>query len=193
MQNIANALHSDGYIVLDCPIADIAQDLHSHLENIDTGQFKSAGIGREQKFQHNPFVRSDEILWIDECEPELTPYMDWMNTLRQQINQNLFLGLFDYECHFAHYSPGSFYKKHIDAFKGSSNRVVTTILYLNPHWQPGDGGELLLYTPDSGTLLKTISPRFGKLVVFLSELFPHEVLPANKDRYSIAGWFRIRE
>jgi SM-20-related protein len=29
------------------------------------------------------------------------------------------------------------------------------------------------------------------LVVFLSEEFPHEVLPTATDRYSIAGWFRV--
>lgn len=31
----------------------------------------------------------------------------------------------------------------------------------------------------------------GTLVVFLSEEFEHEVLPAKRDRYSIAGWFRV--
>ena len=24
-----------------------------------------------------------------------------------------------------------------------------------------------------------------------SKEFPHEVLPANRDRYSVAGWFRV--
>jgi len=27
--------------------------------------------------------------------------------------------------------------------------------------------------------------------VFLSDKFPHEVLPAKKKRHSIAGWFRV--
>ena len=36
-----------------------------------------------------------------------------------------------------------------------------------------------------------VMPRMGKLAVFLSEEFPHEVLPARRDRYSIAGWFRV--
>jgi SM-20-related protein len=29
------------------------------------------------------------------------------------------------------------------------------------------------------------------VVIFLSERIPHEVLPATRDRYSIAGWFRV--
>ncbi|WP_338057695.1 2OG-Fe(II) oxygenase [Shewanella japonica] len=34
-----------------------------------------------------------------------------------------------------------------------------------------------------------VTPSLGTIVVFLSEEFPHEVLPAKLDRYSIAGWF----
>ncbi|MEF1189887.1 2OG-Fe(II) oxygenase, partial [Vibrio parahaemolyticus] len=39
--------------------------------------------------------------------------------------------------------------------------------------------------------IATIPPRGGRLLVFLSEQFPHEVLPTNAQRFSIAGWFRI--
>lgn len=35
-----------------------------------------------------------------------------------------------------------------------------------------------------------IVPLHETFVVFLSQEFPHEVLPANRDRYSIAGWFQ---
>jgi SM-20-related protein len=38
--------------------------------------------------------------------------------------------------------------------------------------------------------LKVI-PALGTLAIFLSEEFPHEVLPTHRDRYSIAGWYRI--
>ncbi|GAA75971.1 SM-20-related protein [Pseudoalteromonas sp. BSi20480] len=36
----------------------------------------------------------------------------------------------------------------------------------------------------------SISPEAGTLVLFESERFVHEVLPAVDNRYSIAGWFR---
>ena len=36
-----------------------------------------------------------------------------------------------------------------------------------------------------------VAPAVGTLAVFLSEDFEHEVLPARRDRYSIAGWFRV--
>ena len=37
-----------------------------------------------------------------------------------------------------------------------------------------------------------VLPRGGTLVVFLSDRFPHEVLPARRERLSLAGWFRRR-
>ena len=48
-----------------------------------------------------------------------------------------------------------------------------------------------MYSPDNEKLLQKILPEYVRLVIFLSDKFPHEVLPANKDRYSIAGWFRV--
>jgi SM-20-related protein len=64
-------------------------------------------------------------------------FLAWMETVRLGLNQRLFLGLFDYECHYASYAPGAFYKKHFDTFKNQinpaqPNRVLSTVLYLNP-------------------------------------------------------------
>jgi SM-20-related protein len=36
-----------------------------------------------------------------------------------------------------------------------------------------------------------VTPLMGTIAIFLSEEFPHEVLPATRDRFSIAGWFRV--
>ena len=74
---------------------------------------------------------------------------------------------------------GAFYKKHLDAFKGTNSRILSTVLYLNPGWLAGDGGELVLYHPVSDEVLEVVTPDFGKMVIFLSEEFPHEVLPAQ--------------
>src|SRR5690606_40843214 len=53
-------------------------------------------------------------------------------SLRLYVNRHLFLGLYEYECMFAHYPAGAFYKKHLDAFKSGINRRLSTVLYLNP-------------------------------------------------------------
>jgi Predicted proline hydroxylase len=50
---------------------------------------------------------------------------------------------------------------------------------------------LIWPTHDSEEVVEKVVPQMGTLAVFLSERFPHEVLPARADRYSIAGWFRV--
>lgn len=65
------------------------------------------------------------------------------------------------------------------------------MVYLNPGWLPDDGGELVLYSDEAEQGSLRVMPAFGTLVVFLSEYSPHDVLPTQRDRYSIAGWFRL--
>jgi SM-20-related protein len=100
------------------------------------------------------------------------------------------MGITYYESHFAIYDKGDFYETHLDAFKNSKNRVVTTVYYLNENWSEDDGGELVIYDEDNNYLTK-VTPHANTLIVFLSDKFPHEVLPAKKKRFSIAGWFRV--
>ena len=49
----------------------------------------------------------------------------------------------------------------------------------------------MLYKHDADQEGIKVVPLLGTVVTFLSEDFPHEVLPANRDRFSIAGWFRV--
>ncbi len=116
-----------------------------------------------------------------------------MENLRIGMNRRLFMGLFDYEGHFAVYAKGAYYQKHIDALKGQGNRILSQVLYLNPDWKKDDAGELILYSEAGDYPIQTISPHLGTLVLFLSEKFPHEVLQAHRTRYSLTGWFRVNE
>jgi len=188
---IANALNDDGYIVLPKFLPDeLTEQLYQHVSTIPEQEFKVAGIGRNQSFQLNDKIRSDRTRWLSSFDPVEQAYLSIMDDCRQQLNQQLFLGLRDYEAHFAHYKEGSYYQRHVDAFHGRSNRLVTTVFYLNPDWDQQDGGELIIYHNDSSNTVCRVLPEFGTMVVFLSEQFPHEVLTSMRDRYSIAGWFR---
>ena len=53
-------------------------------------------------------------------------------------------------------------------------------------------GELVIYDDAGEQPLQTVLPLAGTLAVFLSEEVPHEVRAARRDRYSIAGWYRVR-
>jgi len=189
---IVAALQHQGYIILN-DVFSVAQlqSLFIDIKKTDSACFHQAGIGREQNHQLNQFVRRDRIHWLDmSCQPTQF-YLAWAERLRCYLNRELFLGLFDYECHYSHYPDGAFYKKHLDAFQGNSNRRLSSVLYLNPAWQPGDGGELLIYAADDSTVIESVQPSFGRMVIFLSEEFPHEVLPTRSSRYSLTGWYRV--
>lgn len=191
-ENIADTLAQDGVIILPdfVPLATTEQ-LYQHVSMLPEEHFSQAGVGRNNTLQVNHEIRNDVTLWLNKESSCDHNYLLAMDTLRLQLNEKLFLGLFDYESHYSLYKKGSSYQRHIDAFEGRSNRVITTVFYLNPDWTEKDGGELVIYKTNSNDVLHKISPSFGTLVIFLSEKFPHEVLVANRDRYSIAGWFRV--
>ena len=58
-----------------------------------------------------------------------------MDSLREALNRGLFLGLEDFECHFALYPPGAFYRKHVDRFRDDDRRMVSAVIYLNDAMQ----------------------------------------------------------
>jgi SM-20-related protein len=189
---VVEALVGPGYVVLDNPLPDmLLQKLLAQLNHYQQQGMRPAAIGRGKDLHQNTEIRGDAIQWLSQENSVEAVFLTWMDGLRQVINRELFLGLQEYECHFAHYPPGAFYQKHLDAFKGAPGRKISTVLYLNQGWDKSAGGELLLYDKE-GCVLQTITPDYGKVVIFLSEVFPHEVKPATRDRLSIAGWFKTR-
>jgi SM-20-related protein len=206
---IANNILQQGYSIHPngLPI-ELTQSMWNELNNMNQTKFNQAGIGRDKQHMVNPFVRTDSVCWIDGTTPASNNWLAWCDDLMQYLNRRLFLGLFSVESHFAHYQPGDFYKRHLDAFKGEANRVLSMVVYLNSDWAHDDGGELVLdisgnnpqqseHSTNSSDIFATelcdeikVTPGFGTIALFLSEEFPHEVLPTKRDRYSIAAWFR---
>jgi SM-20-related protein len=141
---IADAISRDGYSLTDGAVPPAMLDaLFVHLCGLTDAELSRAGVGREKDFQLNRFVRTDETCWLEAGHPASAAFLGWMEQLRLGLRQRLFLGLFDYEAHYARYAPGAFYRKHRDAFAdGASNRVLSTVLYLNPGWKAEDGGEI---------------------------------------------------
>ncbi len=169
--------------------------LFQQIQAFSPAQFNPAGVGRDHAHTLNQFVRRDSIRWISGQTEAERAWLQWAERLRNSLNQQLFLGLFSFESHFAHYRPGDFYKKHLDAFKTDAlspktQRSLSVVAYFNPGWLPDDGGQLLIYNAEGIEPQEMVIPAFATLAVFLSENVPHEVLPARRDRYSIAGWFR---
>ena len=150
-----------------------------------------AGIGRGQQHLLRKDIRGDAIHWLNRESAAQRRYLDAMSELQQALNHALFLGLFEYEAHFAHYPPGAFYQRHVDSFRGRANRVISTVGYLTPEWPADGGGEMVIYHPDDpSTEVARVIPEAGTFACFLSETIPHEVLPTRCPRTSIAGWYR---
>mmetsp|Transcript_9112 Transcript_9112/g.17166 ORF Transcript_9112/g.17166 Transcript_9112/m.17166 type:complete len:325 (+) Transcript_9112:161-1135(+) len=98
---------------------------------------------------------------------------------------------------------GSSYPLHIDNPQGlvvGDTRKLTCILYLNPYFEEGDGGELRIYRGKKNFV--DLTPDGGRMVLFWSDEIPHEVLPTSsntsatepleeddsKDRYALTIW-----
>lgn len=154
------------------------------------GSLQPAGIGRGAQVEVNENIRGDRIEWLELGQsPSCDQYLQHMDKFRQALNQAFFLGLDDFESHFALYPKGAFYRTHLDRFRDSDRRTVSSVLYLNPNWTDGDGGCLRLHLPEGN---KDIAPRQGDWVVFLSGEIPHEVLETHTERLSLTGWFLRR-
>jgi len=196
IDKIADALSDDGYIVIPHALdTSVLHGLQQRVTGLSSEQWLSAGVGRNTDYQQNKKIRSDNIFWISKDDPQESAFLQDMELLRQGLNQRLYMGLFDFESHFATYPKGAFYQRHVDALLGRSNRMLTVILYLNDSWSAEDGGELLMYPEhkegEQDELIQRVVPELGTMVVFLSEKFPHEVLESHRQRYSLTGWFRI--
>ena len=184
LEQIAPPFYQQGFVVLEQAIpADLCWALY---QDVQQKTLTAAGVGRQGQHQLNQQVRRDHTAWLSQNNPVQLQYLQLMAQLQQDMNQRCFLGLIDFEAHYARYQQGDFYQKHLDAFVGRSNRVLSTVCYLNTVEQ---GGELLIYD-EQDQLLTRVQPKAGTLVIFESCRFPHEVLPATQSRYSIAGWFR---
>lgn len=189
---ISYQLEHTGYIVLAKPLVnELLAGLFARCHDEDPERFHAAQIGRGAAKRQIGAIRSDVIDWLDASNDTDRAYLACMEELRLGLNASLYLGLFDYESHYAIYGKGDGYAKHSDVLQGRKNRVLTTVLYLNEDWHTGDGGELVVFEPTGESVIATVNPTFGTMIIFLSESFPHEVLVSHATRRSIAGWFRV--
>jgi SM-20-related protein len=166
---------------------DLCQKLLTELQMCPLRESK---IGKGSREQIVPTIRNDSIFWLSETHnsPAQTEYLLKMDALMDLINRELFLGLKQFEGHFARYEKGGFYRRHLDQFAGNNERLISIITYLNG---PIEGGELRIYSRDNPNQIEIdLSPKPGSLVCFLSNQIYHEVLPTSSERLSIAGWLR---
>ncbi|MDY6797635.1 MAG: 2OG-Fe(II) oxygenase [Pseudomonadota bacterium] len=198
LDHLADSLARNGWADLDGRRqlgADLLTALQKEVTVLDQrGAMRRAGIGRGADHFRDGSVRRDRIAWLEGKSAPQQALFAFFEMLREGLNRRLFLGLRRFECHYATYQPGGFYRRHVDSFRGRASRVVSLVLYLNDDWQAGEGGALRVYHPDDeDKVLASVLPETGRMAVFMSEEVPHEVMPATRTRCSLACWFRQDE
>ncbi len=168
----------------------LAANLADNLLQLNANQLlQSAGIGNALKHQHNDLIRNDRIYWLDKAhnDPFENEFFVQIEAFIAYLNRSCFAGITSYEFHYSLYERGAFYGKHLDQFQDNCSRQFSLISYLNPHWEPVHGGELLIYQQPHNQI---ITPTHGKTVFFKSNEIPHEVLVTTTKRMSITGWLK---
>jgi SM-20-related protein len=172
--------------------ATLTHELHAEAQRLwQNGAFRAAKVGRSSEQKTAFEIRNDWTHWVDLQMPDYQRLNQEIRALQSELNQKLYLGLQDFECHFARYGEGQFYERHVDQSATQSplhgKRVLSFVLYLNPQWQAGDGGELCLFHQEPEI---QVQPLWGRVALFRSDTVPHAVMKSKKERWSLTGWFR---
>ncbi|XP_050407055.1 egl nine homolog 1 [Patella vulgata] len=85
------------------------------------------------------------------------------------------------------------YVRHVDN-PNNDGRCVTCIYYLNKDWDVTKHGGMLTIYPEGQDQVANIEPIFDRLLFFWADRRnPHEVRPAQRERYAITVWYYDKE
>ncbi len=187
----ANGLATDGW----CLVSHLLTDVQTRALADECAAMHNASLllpARIGSARSSSHLRGDSTHWFDQGNMTTAQqdFSDRMDALRIHLGRDLMLSLVDCESHYAVYRPGARYARHLDCLRDSDARVISAVFYLNDDWLEAQGGALRLYMADGSA--RDFYPRAGSLLLFLSAQFEHEVLPASRDRMSIACWMRQR-
>lgn len=186
LENFIQAYSKDFFWTVDNFLSPSLADYLLTYAKDNKESFQPAKIGKGNLKQRKASVRSDSIMWLENFEsPEEILVKQIFDSLKIIIRKEFYLPAKRFECHFAKYEPGSFYKVHQDRHQNKPGRLVSCVLYLNQCDK--NAGNLVIYDEELRPI--RIKPSPGKIVVFDSSL-EHEVTPTKSDRWSLTGWIR---
>jgi len=83
---------------------------------------------------------------------------------------------------------GGAFPIHYDNPGRPNRRRWTCLVYLNPNWVEGDGGEVVLLPFGENSAGISVAPKFNRLLIFRSDLVLHRVMTATRPRYCFTVW-----
>jgi SM-20-related protein len=181
---IALRLADQGWCVTpDFLTPRLVGELRGEAERIwNAGGFHHAGVGRAADLHINPEARTDHVRWLDPQagSDAQRVYLQALEELRQAINRELYLGLFEFEGHLAIYPPAA-----ITAPRSvPRHRAAHRELHSVPPGTGSEDGGSCASTPD------TEEPSHYEEILPLGDAGHfqrpfREVLPARRQRISI--------
>eukprot|EP00656_Telonema_subtile_P031299 TRINITY_DN34266_c0_g1_i2.p1 TRINITY_DN34266_c0_g1~~TRINITY_DN34266_c0_g1_i2.p1 ORF type:complete len:305 (+),score=95.90 TRINITY_DN34266_c0_g1_i2:289-1203(+) len=194
-------LKEQGWALLKGVLEDqVLRELRGQAEELVQGnKLKEAGMSKQASHWKDSSTRGDMTMWLHEDEHDWAkPLFGAARRVRRELG-----GMMDMarparapEVQLAYYPPnGSHYVRHRDAFpermaEAKSTRKMTMIVYTSEAWQPEHGGQLRLFEErPGGEQQHEVAPEAGTVLIFLSDLIEHEVLPNFSERFAYTMWF----
>lgn len=188
---MVHVLGDGGALVFDGVLGEaVASDTFREIVDLaHDGALRNAGVGRMGSHRHDETIRQDLIAWVDaDTEERFRRVTVLFEEVRKAANEYCWMGVKRFDTQIAMYpGDGAQYDRHRDAFHGQSSRVLTAIYYPNVGWEPAHGGQLRVFFANDGT--EEIDPVGDRLVVFLSEILDHQVLPVFSARAALTAWY----
>jgi len=188
---MVHVLGDGGALIFDTVLGGtVAADTFKQiLELAHEGSLRNAGVGRMGSHRQDETIRQDLIAWVDgDTADRFEPIAALFEAVRKAANEHCWMGVKRFDTQIALYpGDGAQYDRHRDAFHGQSSRLLTAIYYPNVDWKPAHGGQLRVYFANG--VVEEIDPIGDRLVVFLSEILDHQVLPVFSERAALTAWY----
>ena len=193
------SLRTRGYAVIDNVFGEEwcegfkSEIKHLHENNL---MFSNATHLRLTKENRTVFVDKRNIFEMElipdiyEIVPDYLQCLDQSTAIIEALNENMSDVNIVKQAIKMQYNAGSgaCFPIHADSDPFVDPRIISSILYLNPTWKSGDGGELKLYPFPYEPVL--IEPKMDRFVLFSSSKMLHRVMPSNStERYCMTLWY----
>ena len=180
----------------------------------EQGLLRDAKMGREKTQWTSVKARGDRLLWLTSLDPSDVPdpirqcVRSLQSVKRDLAAESPHLGLGKrISVQLACYpGNGAGYVRHTDAFRedkpNETKRKITALYYMNPDWEVAHGGQLRAFYRGKGNEGEEkekekeeeeerhwdIEPIADRLLLFRSDIVPHEVLSSYATRYALTCW-----
>lgn len=186
LEQLMQKVDESGWGTISLP-PEICQSLLARMKDLENqGLLKAAAVTLNALPTN--IIRNDYTYWLEKNHTAVeSEALEGLDQLRVALKNYFRISLTHFECHFALYPKGHFYKTHVDQTAENNKRFFSFVIYLNENWNEQLGGKLVGY--NNNQKIFELLPHFGQMIVFRSDI-PHEVEPSEGERRSIAGWFR---